>query len=56
MENVLKKSYKANSKKKSRLNTHVLPGHEEKNMFGCEICGKNFAKKQQLAQHIVKQC
>ena len=52
METLLEKSFKSNFRKKPRLDTHILSGHEEKNMFGCEICGKNFAKKQQLAHHI----
>ena len=52
METILEKSSKSNFRKKPRLDTHILSEHEEKNMFGCEICGKNFATKQLLARHI----
>ena len=37
---------------KNRLDTHILSGHEEKQKFKCEICGKNFVRKTILAQHI----
>ena len=37
---------------RSRSDKQHLSNHEEKDKFGCEICGKNFTNETNLAKHI----
>ena len=37
---------------KTKLDTTISLGHEGKNTFSCEICGKNFHNKSKLAEHM----
>ena len=37
---------------RSRSDKQHLSSHEEKDKFGCEICGKNFTNERNLAKHI----
>ena len=52
METVLKKSFKSNFEMKTKLDTTISLGHEGKNTFSCEICGKNFHNKSKLAEYM----
>ena len=51
MKSISKKSITSNFREKPRLDTHILSGHEDKKILGCEICGKILSNKAILAQH-----
>ena len=37
---------------RNRSDKQHLSGHEEKDKFGCEICGKNYTNERNLSKHI----
>ena len=54
MESVVKKSSKSNLRNKSRLETNSTLVHKEKQTFRCDICGKSFITKTNLANKLLQ--